>query len=74
LKIFGVFKARTKQLSLDIPIFLGVSAGFSAQKYHYHSTIIFISEPHGFKIWPFNASSSASSLINFVDDFYLSLL
>jgi hypothetical protein len=33
LKIFGVFKARTDQLSLEIPIYSGVSAGFSAQKY-----------------------------------------
>jgi hypothetical protein len=33
LKMFGVFKARTNQLSQEIPIFLGVPAGFSAQKY-----------------------------------------
>jgi hypothetical protein len=33
LKIFGVFKARTNELSLEIPIFSGVPAGFSAQKY-----------------------------------------
>jgi hypothetical protein len=33
LKIFGVFKTRTNELSLEIPIFLGVPAGFSAQKY-----------------------------------------
>jgi hypothetical protein len=33
LKMFGVFKARTNQLSLEIPIFSGVPAGFSAQKY-----------------------------------------
>jgi hypothetical protein len=32
-KMFGVFKARTNQLSLEIPIFSGVPAGYSAQKY-----------------------------------------
>jgi hypothetical protein len=33
LKIFGVFKARTNELSLEYPIFSVVPAGFSAQKY-----------------------------------------
>jgi hypothetical protein len=33
LKIFGVFKARTNELSPEIPTFAGVPTCFSAQKY-----------------------------------------